>query len=81
MTYCHAGEAAESGLRLDIRSEAFRGGDGHGPAIIPGDAAASPLVRVVGSAEPSEAMPPPDADGPPLTAEGKALIGGKVFPI
>lgn len=75
---CHAGEAAESGLRLDIRSEAFRGGDGHGPAIIPGDAAASPLVRFVRSDEPDEVMPPPDADVPPLTTEGKALIAAWV---
>ncbi|NCV91494.1 MAG: hypothetical protein EBW30_01435, partial [Synechococcaceae bacterium WB7_3xG_012] len=43
------GEAAESGLRLDIKSEAFRGGDGHGPAVVAGDAQEMPQsqARVV----------------------------------
>lgn len=82
---CHSGEAAESGLRLDIKSEAFRGGDGHGPAIVPGDAAASPLMALVRSDDPQEQMPPAEATSPPLSAEGKALLAawidaGAVWP-
>ena len=64
---CHAGDDAESGLRLDIRSEAFKGGDGHGPAILPGRAATSPLVQMVRGAVAGLRMPPEDATVPPLT--------------
>ncbi len=32
-------------LRLDIRSEAFRGGESYGPSIVPGNAAESPLMH------------------------------------
>ncbi|MGA0038802.1 MAG: DUF1553 domain-containing protein [Pirellulales bacterium] len=71
---CHAGEAAESGLRLDIKSEAFRGGEGHGPAIVPGDADASPLVRFVRGEEPGLEMPPLDANVPALSEEERNRI-------
>ena len=64
---CHSGEAAKSGLRLDIRTEAFRGGDGHGAAIVAGKAAESPLVRFARGDEPEMQMPPADATVPPLS--------------
>ena len=75
---CHAGDDAESGLRLDIRSQAFTGGDGHGAAIVPGKADASPLVRFVRGAEPGLRMPPEDASVPPLTAAEIGMLAAWV---
>jgi hypothetical protein len=75
---CHSGEAAESGFRLDIKSEAFRGGDGYGIAIVPGDAAASPLVRFVRSVDARLRMPPVDADTPALNSEQQTLLAAWV---
>ena len=64
--HCHAGEAAKSGLRLDVKSAAFRGGDLLGAAILPGRPDESPLVRVVRGDEEGLRMPPDDAPGGPL---------------
>lgn len=63
---CHAGEKQKSGLRLDIKSEAFRGGDAFGPSIIPGKAQDSPLVQFVGDPQADVRMPP---DGPRLSTK------------
>jgi hypothetical protein len=75
---CHAGERATSGLRLDIRSEAFRGGDGHGAAIVPGRPDESPLVRFTRGDEVGMQMPPDDAESPPVAPEGVALLAAWV---
>ena len=75
---CHAGERAASGLRLDIKSEALRGGDGHGPAILPGRPDDSPLVRFVHGAEPGMRMPPDDATSPPVPVEAATLLAAWV---
>src|SRR5260370_39376418 len=40
---CHGEEAQQSGLRLDKRQNALRGGD-YGPVIIPGKSAESKLI-------------------------------------
>jgi hypothetical protein len=71
---CHSGEEAKSGLRLDIRAEAFRGGDGHGAAIVPGKAAESVLVRFARGDEPEMQMPPADANVPALSPEEVAIL-------
>ena len=71
---CHSGEEAKSGLRLDIRAEAFRGGDGHGPAIVPGKAAESVLVRFSRGDEPQMQMPPADANVPRLSPDEVAIL-------
>lgn len=55
---CHGGEKQRSGLRLDIKSEALKGGDNHGPDILPGNARDSPLVRFITSEDKDERMPP-----------------------
>lgn len=62
---CHGEAHQESGLRLDVKAAALRGGDNQGPDIVPGQAAESPLVRLVRSADEAERMPP---DGERLTA-------------
>lgn len=59
---CHAGSQQKSGLRLDIKSEAFAGGDGYGPSIIAGEAHDSPLLELVRSTDSYERMPP-EGDG------------------
>ncbi len=63
---CHAAEKQKNGLRLDIKSEAFRGGDAFGPSIIPGKPQDSPLVQLVSDPQSDIRMPP---DGPRLSAK------------
>ncbi|MFN9437817.1 MAG: DUF1553 domain-containing protein [Planctomycetota bacterium] len=61
---CHSLDSnlAEGGLRLDTREAMRRGGDG-GPAVVPGNAEASMLVRAVGYQDSNLQMPPLDAGG------------------
>lgn len=68
---CHGQEKQRSGLRLDIRSEAFKGGELFGEAIIPGMPADSPLIQFVRDDEGDLVMPP---DGPRLSAEEIAVL-------
>lgn len=60
---CHGPSEQKSGLRLDARHMAFKGGDG-GPVIIPGNSAESELLRRVVIDDLDERMPP---EGPGLT--------------
>lgn len=55
---CHGPEKQESGLRLDRRAAMLRGGELGEPSIVPGDSAASLLVRVVAGIDPDLTMPP-----------------------
>lgn len=60
---CHGPKQAQSGLRLDLRQNALRGGD-YGVVIVPGHASDSALIqRVTGS---SAALQMPPDDEPPL---------------
>lgn len=63
---CHGEDDQSSGLRLDIKSQAFKGGDYHGPSLIPGKASDSPLIRLVTSDDDDTRMPP---DSDPLSTE------------
>src|SRR5205085_7238289 len=54
---CHGPDKQRSGLRLDRKTDALKGGDG-GAAIVPGKAADSPLIRLVSSADKDTVMPP-----------------------
>ena len=54
---CHGPDKQRSGYRLDVRDSALRGGDQHAPAIVPGNSAASPLIRFVAGLEPELRMP------------------------
>ncbi len=60
---CHGASEQNSGLRLDVRQAAFKGGDG-GRVIVPGKSAESELLRRITTNDLDERMPP---DGPPLT--------------
>jgi hypothetical protein len=69
---CHGPDAAArqgggaGGLRLDTFAGATADLGGHA-ALVPGDAAASELMRRITSQDPDTVMPPPEA-GPPLKA-------------
>ncbi|MBM3954557.1 MAG: DUF1549 domain-containing protein [Planctomycetes bacterium] len=69
-TACHGALAQRSDLRLDTRAGIVVGGAG-GPAVVPGDAAASPLLDRVASTDPAQRMPP---EGPPLSAARIATL-------
>ena len=55
---CHGEKKQKSGLRLDIKSEAFKGGDKHSPDIIAGKAKESPLIHFITTEDEDELMPP-----------------------
>ncbi len=61
---CHGESKQKSGLRLDIKSEAFKGGDGYGELVVPGDVDDSPLIELVSTEDEDSRMPP---DGEPLS--------------
>ena len=76
---CHGAGLASSGLRLDSRESALRGGT-RGPALVPGDPSKSLMVGAIRrSGELS--MPPgpklPDAD---IAAIEQWIAGGAVWP-
>ncbi len=54
---CHGPEQATNALRLDRRSSALRGGDSAEPAVVPGDAQASYLIKLVRGDDPERQMP------------------------
>jgi len=67
---CHAGGKAEGGFSLDTREALLKGGES-GPAVVPGNSAASRLIAMVGGLDPDAVMP---AQGPRLTASQVALL-------
>ncbi|RPI86089.1 MAG: hypothetical protein EHM42_06270, partial [Planctomycetaceae bacterium] len=58
---CHGVDAVErkSGLRLDVRDSALKGGDSGAPAIVPGNVDEGELLRRILSTDAEELMPPP----------------------
>ncbi len=58
---CHGPDeaAGKSGLRLDTREKALKGGD-DGKVIVPGDPDASELIKRITHRDPDEIMPPPE---------------------
>ena len=78
---CH-GEKEKSGLRLNSRAAALKGGESGNPAIVPGDVKASALIARIRSGDEEERMPP---KGERLKPEEIAVIGdwikaGAVWP-
>lgn len=68
---CHQGSKVKGGLRLDQREAVFKGGEGDGPAIVPGKPDASSLLQRITSQDPDEVMP---AKGERLSAKEVALL-------
>lgn len=67
---CHGSSQQNSGLRLDTKHAAFRGGDG-GTVIVPGKSEESELFRRITSDDADERMPP---DEPPLPQQEIRLL-------
>jgi hypothetical protein len=68
---CHDGSKGmpvKSGLRLDLREGVLRGGNSGTPAIVPGDAERSRLIRAVRRIDPDLKMPPKHALSEPQVA-------------
>lgn len=55
---CHGAKKQKSGLRLDVKSEAFKGGEAYAPNIVPGNAKESPLIKFVTGEDKNMLMPP-----------------------
>ncbi|HWE37706.1 MAG TPA: PSD1 and planctomycete cytochrome C domain-containing protein [Isosphaeraceae bacterium] len=55
---CHGPAKQKSGLRLDARAGALKGGDAFGPSIVSGKAAESPLIQLVSGKNNDLRMPP-----------------------
>lgn len=74
-SHCHGVDAStrEGGLRLDVQQDAFRGGDSGVPAIKPGKAPESELVKRIHSMDADSMMPPP-SEKKPLSAAQKELL-------
>lgn len=68
---CHGDKKQESGLRLDDRAAALKGGD-HGPLLVPGKASDSLLLQVVTGTHPDIGRMPRRGD--PLAEEQIALL-------
>ena len=67
---CHGPKKQESGLRLDSRESAMKGGES-GRAIVPGKSADSLLVHLIAGVVPGQRMP---KKGEPLSAEQIGLV-------
>src|SRR5262245_40167891 len=67
---CHGADKQKSGLRLDHKAGALKGGAG-GVVIVPGNSGASELIRRVTSSDKAEMMPP---TGARLTPREIALL-------
>src|SRR5688572_16706829 len=68
---CHGADKQRSGLRLDDREAALKGGENHAPAIKPKNSADSPLIHFVAGLVPDMKMP---KQGDPLTAGEIGLL-------
>src|SRR4051812_44512145 len=55
---CHGDKKQKSGLRLDVKTAALKGGDDHGPNIVPGKVKESSLLQMVTSTDKDDRMPP-----------------------
>lgn len=79
---CHGADKQKSGLRLDVKSAALKGGEYHRPNIAPGKAADSNLIRFVRGEVEDMQMPP---KGGALSAEEISILSewidkGAVWP-
>jgi hypothetical protein len=68
---CHQGHKAKGGLQLDVRTEAFLGGNSDGPALVPHQPAESAIMKRITSEDPDEVMP---AKGDRLPPREVALL-------
>src|SRR5436190_614533 len=55
---CHGEQKQKNNLRLDVKAHAFKGGEEHGPPIVPGKSAESVLIKFVSGEDTENLMPP-----------------------
>ena len=55
---CHGEQKQKNSLRLDIKAHAFKGGEDHGPTIVPGKSVESVLIKFVSGEDAENLMPP-----------------------
>jgi len=55
---CHGAKVQMHGLRLDRLRDALKGGESGAPAVVPGNSAASLMIRYVSGLDPNVVMPP-----------------------
>lgn len=72
---CHGPDAAtrEGGLRLDDKASAFKPADSGAIPIVPGDPAASEIIKRIHASDEDELMPPPAAKKPLSTQQIQLL--------
>ncbi len=72
---CHGPDekTRKSGLRLDVRDDALKGGKSDGPAIVPGKPEASALIVRLTTREADEVMPPAKEKHPVKPADVEKL--------
>ncbi len=63
---CHGPDAQKSKLRVDTKSDAFKGGKSGKPFLVPGNSKQSEMYSRITSTDPDERMPP---KGDPLAPE------------
>ena len=68
---CHGGVKRSGGFSLLFRTEALSPNESGHPAIVPGDAAASEMLKRINHSDPEERMPP---ESPPLPQEEIDLL-------
>ncbi len=73
-TTCHGGVKQAGEVSFIFREEALGKGESGKPVIVPGDPAASELVRRIKSQDPDEKMPPPEEHPHGLEPEQVALL-------
>jgi hypothetical protein len=73
-TICHGGVKQAGDVSFLYREEALGKGDSGKTVIVPGDPAASELIRRIKSDDPDEKMPPPEDHPHPLEPEQVALL-------
>ncbi|MGC4007059.1 MAG: hypothetical protein QM811_29630 [Pirellulales bacterium] len=71
-TGCHSAEVKESGLNLQLKADAFKGGD-NGRVIVPGKSEESQLFKLAHGDDKDRKMPPP-GESQPLTPEQLATL-------
>ena len=80
---CHGPSIQQSGLRLDVRDMAHRGGYSGLPALVPGDSERSHLMQRITHADEDQRMPPQGEV--PTSAEiallRKWIVQGAVWPV
>lgn len=76
---CHGPEKRKSNLRLDSREAILKGGD-HGASVVPGDVAASQLVRAVGYEQELKMPPNSKLDQPLIDVLAEWVAMGAPWP-